>query len=303
MRRLPIAIAFVLSLLVAGAAAAEVRIVTTTTDLAAIARALGGRHVAAESLTRGASDPHFAEARPGMIRALFRADLLLVVGAELEVGWLPAALQASRNAKVLRGGPGYLDLSHAARLIEVPTGPINRAMGDVHAKGNPHYLLDPRNGMRAAAAIAELLQRTDPAHAAVYAANLADFRVLLDSRMQDWRASLAPLGGKPVIDYHKTFSYLADAFGFRIVDHVEPLPGIPPTAAHLASLTERIGRESIPLLIMAPFYERRSADLLHRRTGIRIAVLPQAVGAEEGIDSYPALFDAIVARLAAAGAK
>lgn len=303
MKRVLCAIAALLAVSVARGAAGEVRVVTTVTDLAAVAQAVGGRHVSVESLTRGGSDPHYAEARPGMIRTIYGADLLLTVGAELEIGWLPAALQAARNSRVLPGQAGHLDLSAHVRLIEIPTGPVTRAMGDVHAQGNPHYLLDPRNGAGVAAAIAERLARLDSDHAADYAAGAAAFRAALEKKMRAWQARLAPLRGKSAIGYHKTFSYLADAFGFRIVDHVEPLPGIAPTAAHLAGLTERIKRESISLLIMAPNYERRSAELLARRTGIKVVVLPQAVGAESGIDSYVALFDVIVERLAAAGSR
>lgn len=303
MKRILCAVAALLAVFIARQAAGEVRVVTTVTDLAAIADAVGGRHVSVQSLTRGGSDPHYAEARPGMIRVLYDADLLLVVGAELEVGWLPAALQAARNRRVLPGQSGYLDLSGQVGLIEVPTGPVNRAMGDVHAVGNPHYLLDPRNGEHAAVAIADRLQRIDPRHAADYAANLEAFRKALGERISGWRQRLAFLRGQRVIGYHRTFSYLANAFGFTIVDHVEPLPGIAPTAAHLAGLVDRIKRDSIRLLIMEPYYERRSADLLARRTGIGVAVLPHGVGAENGTTGYFGLFDVIVERLVASGAR
>ena len=298
-------IAALLSLAVAswpGASAAEVRIVTTTTDLAAIARAVGGEDVSVESLTRGTRDPHYAAAKPSMIRKVFGADLLLLVGAELEIGWLPAALQAGRNAKVLPGGAGHLDLSTTVELIEIPTGPVSRAMGDVHADGNPHYWLSPANGGRIARAVAERLSRIDAANAARYRDRLARFERDLEAKIKEWRARLAPLGGRVMISHHKTYSYLARDFGFRIVAQVEPLPGVAPTASHLENLVTRIKSEKIGTLIMAPYYGRRASRLLNARTGIKVVVLPQSVGAADGIDSYTDLFDAIVAAFAGAGA-
>ena len=295
-------LAAVLAMLAAGPVSAALRVVTTTSDLAAIAAAVGGDALSARSLTKGASDPHFAAARPSMIREVYRADLLLAVGAELEIGWLPAALRAGRNARVLPGRPGYLDLSRSVGLLEVPAGPVDRSMGDVHASGNPHYLLDPGRGLQAARAIAARLGAIDPGNAASYAEGLRQFEARLAARRAEWAARMAPLRGAKVIAYHRTFSYLADAFGFEIAGQLEPLPGVAPTAAHIAGLIARIRAERIGLLIMAPFYERRSAALLSRRTGIRVAVLPHAVGALEGVRTYEGLFDAIVAALAAAGA-
>lgn len=277
-----------------GAATAGIRIVTTTTDLAAIARAVGGDAVSVEPLTRGARDPHFATARPSMIRKVFRADMLLLIGAELEIGWLPAALQAGRNRKVLPGGPGYLDISEVVELIEKPAGPVSRAMGDVHSKGNPHYWLDPNNGKLIAKAIAGRLEKLDPANAAGYRSRLAAFDRRLDEKISSWRAALEKIRGKPVLSHHKTFSYLARAFGFRVVGYVEPLPGIAPSASHLEGLIDRIKGERIGTLIMAPYYNRRAARLLNDRTGIKVVVLPQSVGAAPGIESYIDLFDAIV---------
>lgn len=285
-----------------GISRAEVRIVTTTTDLAAIAKAVGGEDVSVESLTRGTRDPHYAAARPSMIRKVYRADLLLLVGADLEIGWLPAALQAGRNRKVLPGGPGHLDLSTVVELIEKPTGPVSRAMGDVHAKGNPHYWLDPRNGSPMARAVAARLARIDPPRAASYRDRLSRFEGRLAQKIAAWRSRLEPLRGRTVISHHKTFSYLARAFGFRIVGQVERLPGVAPTAAHLESLVARIKSERIGALIMAPYYGRRASRLLNARTGIKVVVLPQSVGATDQIKTYPALFDAIVAAFAGAGA-
>jgi zinc/manganese transport system substrate-binding protein len=284
-------------------AGATLDIETATTDVAAISAALGGDRVAVRSLTSGTSDPHFVEARPSMIRRLRDADLVIVIGADLEIGWLPAALQAARNGRIQPGRPGYLDLSDHVPLLEGQAGPVSRAVGDVHGNGNPHYLLDPENGRRAARAIADRLARLDPEAAAGYAARLAAFERALDEKLAEWRARLAPLRGASAVSYHKSLPYLAAAFGFTIAGQIEPLPGIAPTAAHLAALVERIRRERIALLLIEPFYERRSARYLEEQTGIRTVVLPTAVGAEPEIRTYLDLFDAIAARLSGTGTR
>lgn len=276
---------------------ATLRVVTTTQDLAAIAEAVGGEQITVQSLTPGSRDPHFAAAKPSMIRKVYRADLLLVIGADMEIGWLPPLLQSARNAKVQTGNPGYLDLSNVVPLLGKVSAPVTRAMGDVHAKGNPHYWLDPRNGLRMAQAIATRLAELDPAHKDDYQRRFRDFAQRLENKLPDWHAKLAQLKGKQVIAYHKSFIYLADAFGFRIVDEVEPKPGIAPSAASLGALVTRIKTEKIDWLIMEPYYERRSARYLTEQTGIRVAVLPQSVGAQADIHSYFDLFDAIVAAL------
>ena len=287
-------LATVLAVLAFGKPATALNVVTTTADLAAIARAVGGDHVNVTSLTRGTRDPHYAEAKPSMIRSVFRADVLLLIGADLEVGWLPAALQAGRNGKILPGGPGYLDLSTAMSLLDVPTGTVTRAMGDVHAGGNPHYWLDPLRGVSMAKAIAVRFARLDSEHARDYETASKAFESRLEKRMALWRKALAPLKGKKVLSYHKSFVYLAAAFGFTIAGEVEPLPGIAPSARHLRSLIARIKAEKIEVLIMEPYYDRRGAQFLHEKTGITVVVLPQSVGASPEIKTYFDLFDGIV---------
>lgn len=278
-----------------GGAYAKLNVIATTQDSAAIAKAVGGEHVQVQSLTLGTRDPHFAEATPSMIRRVHQADLLVLIGADLEIGWLPPLLEAARNGRVLPGAPGYLDLSASLALLDKPVGPVSRAQGDVHAHGNPHYWLDPRNGLRMAQAIGARLSEIDPAHAADYRTRLAAFQQELERRLPAWQAQLAPLKGAPVVTYHKSFVYLADAFGLRLAAEVEPKPGIPPNAAHLQQLIETIRAQKIGVLIMEPYYERRSAEYLARETGIKVVVLPQSVGAQPGIVTYFDLFDAIVA--------
>lgn len=294
MNRLHCILPALLLLTVSVTSHAALRIVTTTQDLAALAESIGGEDVKVQSLTAGTSDPHFAAAKPSMIRKVFGADLLLVIGADMEIGWLPPLLQSARNASVQPGNLGHLDLSSAVPILGKLSGPASRAMGDVHAKGNPHYWLDPQNGLRMARAIATRMGELDPVHAADYERRFHDFERAFNEKLIGWREELAYLDGKPVIAYHTSFIYLADAFGFRIVDEVEPKPGIAPSAASLSALLTRIKDDDIGVLIMEPYYERRSARYLNEHTGIQIAVLPQSVGAEKGIDNYFDLFDAIV---------
>lgn len=283
------------------AAQAKLTVVTTTEDLAALARAVGGADIEVTSLTRGTQDAHFVEAKPSMIRHLARADLFMVVGADLEIGWLQPLLETARNARVQPGTSGYLDLSSTVELLEKPTGSVSRAQGDVHALGNPHYWLNPRNGLHMARAIAARMSELDPGHAEAFRTNLAAFDRQLSDRLAQWQAQLSPLKGKPVIAYHKSFVYLAHAFGFIIVGEVEPQPGIPPNAGHLQRLIEQIQGNKIGLLIMEPYYERRSADYLHDQTGIRIAMIPNSVGGAAGADDYIGLFDVIVRTLSSNG--
>jgi len=278
-------------------AQAALQVVTTTQDLAAITKAVGGKHVEVQSLTPGTRDPHFAQAKPSMIRKIYNADLLLLIGADMEVGWLPALLKSSRNRQVLPGNPGYLDLSTAMTLLGKPAGPVTRDMGDVHAQGNPHYWLDPDNGRLMAQAITERLVTLDPDHSDAYRRNLTAFEQRLADKMHEWQTKLAPLKGAKVIAYHTSLIYLAKAFGFEIVGEVEPKPGIAPSAAHLNRLIKRIKDDQIKLLIMEPYYEQRSARFLQDKTGIRIGIVPQSVGAQPGINDYIQLFDGIVSAL------
>lgn len=302
MYRWMIWVGFTLLSSIPGAVYAALHVVTTTQDSAALVQAVGGAHVQVLSLTRGTRDPHFADATPSMIRQVYSADLLVLIGADLEIGWLTPLVETSRNSRVLPGAPGYLDLSTAVTLLDKPAGPVSRAQGDVHARGNPHYWLDPRRGLLMAQAIATRLATLDPAHAGDYRAQLATFQQTLERRLSTWQAQLAPLRDQPMLAYHPSFVYLAQAFGWRIVAHVEPQPGIPPSAAHLQQLIGVIRAQKIGVLIMEPYYERRSGEYLARETGIKVVVLPQSVGARADIVTYADLFDSIVTAFKAAGA-
>jgi ABC-type Zn uptake system ZnuABC Zn-binding protein ZnuA len=286
------------SFLLAMNSQAALKVVTTTEDLAAIAREIGGSFIEVSSLTPGSRDPHFAEAKPSMVRAVYQADLLVVVGADMEIGWLPLLLQSARNEKVQPGSKGYLDVSLEIPLLEKLTGSVSRAMGDVHAKGNPHYLLDPENGIRIAQVITTRLSEIDPKNSAEYQLKMSIFKKNMTVKIAEWRTALMPLKDRSVIAYHRSFVYLANAFDFIIIDEVEPKPGIAPSASHLTDIVSKIKKDDIGLLIMEPYYEQRSTRYLHEQTGIRVAVIPQSVGAYPQITRYIDLFDHIVNILA-----
>lgn len=285
------------------AAAAVMNIETSTQDIAAIAKVMGGEYVDVHSLTQGTRDPHFAVAKPSMIRKVYQADLLIVIGAEMELGWMPLLLKSSRNANIQPGQSGHLDLSRSVVLSGKLDGPVSRDKGDVHSAGNPHYWLDPRNGVRMAYAISQKLSELDAKHAELYLENYSKFKKMIEEKYSQWQAELSFLKDQPVIAYHTSFVYLANAFGFKIVDEVESVPGIAPGAASLAGLVGRIKQDRIKWLIMEPFYERRSAEYLMQQTGIKLAILPQSVGAESQIKQYSDLFDSIVASLKAVKGK
>ena len=274
-----------------------IKIITTTSDLASLAKQVGGDHVDVSSLTLGSRDPHYAQAKPSMIRKLFKADLLLIVGAELEIGWLPALLKRARNKSILPGNPGHLDLSSYIDLLEIPSGEITRDMGDVHASGNPHYWLNPDNGLRIINAIKKRLIEVDPENKDLYILNSKSFEDTLIQKRLVWNKKLAFLDGQNLVAYHSSLLYLAQAFKFNLSNYIEPKPGITPSANHLNSLVQQIKEKKIQLVIMELFYDDRPTKFLNKRTGIHVVKIPQSVGAEKHISDYFSLFDHIVLAL------
>jgi zinc/manganese transport system substrate-binding protein len=278
--------------------AAPLRVVTTTSDLAALARAVGGEEVKVVSLARGDQDPHYVPAKPSLSRKLSDGDLLVYVGLELEIGWLPLLVQASRNPKVQSGRPGSLAASQGIDILEVPQGEVSRAEGDVHPEGNPHYWLDPRNGRVIARVIAERLGELRPGSRSTFTANLQAFEDELDRRLAGWEEHLAPLRGVAVVADHKQWEYLAGWAGFRLVDYIEPRPGIPPGPRHLLRLAERMKEEKVVAVIYADFWSPNTAEETADRGGTTAVRLPASVGSRPGIDSYFDLFDVLVGELA-----
>ncbi len=282
------------------AASAAVKVVATTEDLAALTREVGGDKVSVEALAKGYQDPHFVEAKPSFILKLHKADLLIAVGREMELGWLPPLVTQSRNGKIQPGANGYLDASLTARILEIPKGQITRAMGDVHPAGNPHYWLDPTNGRRIAQAIGEKLSTSSPADAAYFASRYADFDKRLAAAEARWTATMAPFKGARIVTYHRSWPNLCDRFGLNVVGYVEPRPGIPPSPSHTFALIAQMKRDNVKVLVVEPYFDLKTPNSIARETGATVVVLPPSVGAEKEITDYIKLFDAITAKLASA---
>ena len=278
---------------------AKVNVITTTSDLAALVAEIGANKVSVTSLTKGTRDPHYAQAKPSMIRKVFRADLLVVIGAEMEVGWLPALIRSSRNSKVSPAKMGYLDVSEFIELKGKTATRVTRDMGDVHAAGNPHYWLDPANGILMAKAITERLSKLDASNTLFYQNNFNTFKEKLEQKIIQWKSDLQGFNGQKIIAYHTSLLYLADAFNFDVRGYVEPKPGLSPSASHLNQLIKTIKAEKIGYLLMEPYYESRSAQLLKRKSEINYIVIPQSVGAKPNIKTYFDLFNGIVSALKA----
>jgi zinc/manganese transport system substrate-binding protein len=272
-------------------AAGPLKVITTTEDLASIAREVAGDKATVESLSRGYQDPHFVEAKPSFVLKLNKADLLIAVGRELEIGWLPPLITQARNAKIQQGGSGYLDASLNARILEIPTGQITRAMGDVHPSGNPHYWLDPENGKRIAKAAAQKLSALDPANAAHYARRAADFESRLTAAQARWTATMAPYKGIKVVTYHRSWPNFTERFGLDVIGYVEPKPGIPPSPRHTIALIQEMKRQNVKLILVEPYFDLKTPNSIARETGARVVVLPPSVGGEKEITDYIKLFD------------
>ena len=269
----------------------KLNVVTTTEDLAAIAREIGGDRITVESIARGYQDPHFVEAKLSFILKLQKADLLIVVGRELEIGWLPPLIQQSRNAKVQVGAQGYLDASQRARILDIPTGQVTRAEGDVHPQGNPHYWLDPENGKAIAKEIADKLSELRPNDRAMFDQRLTAFNGRVDDAEKRWLAAMQPYKGVKVVTYHRSFPNFAERFGLDIVGYVEPRPGIPPSPQHTLDLINDMKRQNVKLVLVEPYFDLKTPNSIGRETGAQVLVLPPSVGGVKEVTDYFALFD------------
>ena len=286
-----------LILSVASVAAAKIKVVTTTQDLAALAREVGGEFVDVESLTRGDQDPHYIEPKPSYAMRLNRADLVIEVGLDLEIGWLPVLLLQARNPKLALGSLGLLDASEGLPILEVPTGKIDRSQGDIHPLGNPHYWLNPNNGIIVAQHIAQRLAELDPSHAANFQQNAEGFAARLKTEIKKWESELAPFKGRKVVIYHKSFSYFAAWSGLTVAAMIEPKPGIPPSPAYLVSLIDLMGRDRIAVILTENFYDPKPSASLAAKTGAKLLLLPTSVQGEPAVRTYDDLFQTIVTRL------
>ena len=332
-RRLAMFMAGCICAIATVAAAEPLRIVTTTSDLASIAQAVAGDAAVVTSIATGRQDPHFLQAKPSYIMRARRAQLWIRVGMELEIGWETPILDGARNPKIREGASAHLDASCDIVRLGVPTQRVTRAMGDVHPSGNPHYWLDPLNGRIVAQTICNRLCELAPPQADVFRANLASFLARLDSRMfgrelvaqvggnrlwallldgkldadldtrglagkvGGWYGVLRPHRGKQIVTYHRSWNYFANRFGLEIVAELEPKPGIPPSAPHLATVMDTVKGKNVKVLLIEPFYSRRSADLVARKTGAKVVVCAVSTGGQKEAEDYLSMLGQIVKRL------
>jgi len=280
-----------LSMLLASNAHAEARlnVVTTLPWIGSLAKELGKDRVSVTSLVKPSRDPHLLEAKPSMILAARKADIIMYNGFDLEIGYLPLILESSKNPAVMPGKPGNFDCSRFVRAIEKPAT-VDRRMGDVHPLGNPHYHFSPANILKVAEGMAAALADLDQANADVYLANFNAFAGKLSEKRKQW--SSQPLNGKRFIAYHRLFEYLAADFGFQIIGYLEPKPGIPPSASHIERLIEDMKRSKPDGILTTGLYGKKEAESLSTKTGVRVIVLPNDVGAVQGLDDWFAFMDA-----------
>jgi zinc/manganese transport system substrate-binding protein len=279
------------------AAAKKLNVVTATTDLTALAQEVGGDRISVESIAKGYQDPHFVEAKPSFLLKLRQADLLIIVGLQLEIGWLPPLITQSGNARIQVGANGYLDASQFAEILEIPTGVVTRAMGDVHPLGNPHYWLDPDNGRRVARGIAQKLGELDPADNSYFQERFQDFDKRLTAAEQKWDAEMATYRGRKLVTYHNSFTNFGKHFHLNVIGYVEPRPGIPPTPSHTIELIGLMKRENCKLVLVEPYFDLKTPNSIGAATGAKVVVYLPSVGGEKQVTNYFQLFDYDIALL------
>jgi zinc/manganese transport system substrate-binding protein len=279
---------------------AVLHVVSSIPTLGSLAREVGGDRVEVQSLGKGYQDPHFVEAKPNLMLVLNRADLLLFVGLELEIGWLPPLVLGSRNPKIQTGELGSLDCSRAIPVLDIPTTRIDRSMGDIHPQGNPHYWLPPGNARIIAREIAARLSQIDPEGKSAYDKNLAAFNARVDAREKEWAPMVARMRGAKVVTYHKSWSYVSHWLSMEEIGYVEPKPGIPPDPTHLVQLIQTMRAEKAQLLLVEDFYNKNTAQLVAEKAGAKLLVLPTDVGATPEIKSWFDLVETVLHKLSAA---
>jgi zinc/manganese transport system substrate-binding protein len=284
----------------AGPSAAALRVVATTEDLASLAREVGGDKITVVALAKGYQDPHFVDPKPSFILEVSRADLLIVVGRELEIGWLTPLITSSRNAKIQPGANGYLDASANVRILEIPTGQITRAMGDVHPQGNPHYWLDPANGRRIAQTIKDKLSQLSPADRAFFEQRYADFDKRLAAAESRWDNLMAPYKGTSIVTYHRSWPNFMERFGLNVIGYVEPKPGIPPTTSHTVELIDEMKRQGAKLIVVEPYFDLKTPQAIAKQVGGQVLELTPSVGGNQVATDYIKLFEYDVSTLVAA---
>lgn len=287
-------------LLLATPAQAKLNVVATTPDLASIAKEIGGDHIDLTILAKPTEDPHFVDAKPSLILKLNRADVVIEGGAELEIGWLPRLLDQARNVKLASDAPGHVACSHGVPLKEIPSS-LDRSKGDIHAAGNPHYIVDPANANIVARNITQVFCALDEKSCAAYRVNLQKFTDALDAKLVEWQKKLEPFKGQQVVAYHNSWLYFGERFGLNIDLFLEPKPGVPPTPKHLAEVIMKMKQDKVRVILVDPYLDRRTAETVAGKTGATVVDVAQFPGGVKGTEGgYIALMDYLVNSVAKA---
>ncbi len=277
-------------------AAEKLRVVATLSTFADLVKTIGGERVDVTAIASPKFNPHFIEPKPSDVVKVKRADLFVHAGLDLEL-WRWPLLDAAGNRRVFPGEAGELDLSRGINLLEVPTGPLSRAQGDIHLYGNPHYWVDPNNAIIMAKAIAEKLAELDPAHAALFDERMRAWTRQLDQRIVHWKQQVQPFEGRELVGDHRAWPYLMKFLGCKMEQHLEPKPGIPPTPKHVAFLEGYIAERHIPAIIRASYFPRQTPESIAKRTGSKIILLCQNVAELPTCSDYLAMIDYDVSQL------
>ena len=293
-------IALFCGLVLAVSAHAKLNVVATTPDIAAIAKEIGGDKIELTPRARPTEDPHFVDAKPSFILKLNKADVLIHGGAELEVGWLPKLIEQARNAKIIGAAKGEVRCCDGVKMREVPDK-LDRSAGDIHAAGNPHFLVDPENAKIVAHHIADAFVSLDATNREYYESNSKRFMAALDAKLTEWQSKLTPFKGEHLVAYHNSWLYFGERFGLKIEIFLEPKPGIPPSPAHLATVMAKMKEQNARVVIVDPYLNRKTAETVARGTGAKVVDVTQFPGGVKGTEGgYIALMDYLVNSLAAA---
>ena len=272
---------------------AKLNVITTTTNLQSLVKVIAEDKVDLISFSKGTQDPHYLEAKPSYMLKAHKADLLISIGLELEVGWLPLIIRGARNPKLRPGESGSFIAGDYIEALEKPTVKLSRADGDIHPDGNPHFLLDPLNALKVAEAIKNRLSKMDKNNASFYAKNFTNFSKKVHSKLLDWKKKVS--SGLKVITYHKTFTYFYHRFNIKSIAFLEPKPGIPPTAAHILNVIDKAKEKSVKLVLVENYFDPAVAKRIVKNIpSLKIKTVPVAVGGERGIDTIIQLYDRLV---------
>lgn len=276
---------------------AKLNVVTSTTTLKSLVQSIAGDKANVESITRGPQDPHFVEAKPSYMVSVRKADLIVAVGLELEIGWLPNILRGSRNPTLLDNTRGYLEAGSFIEPLEVNTGKVDRAMGDIHARGNPHFLLDPVRTMNVVKGIAKRMGDLNPENASAFDKSAQIFVEVLNKKHREWKSRIEKSKIKSVITYHKTLNYFLNRFQVEWLDSIEPKPGVPPTTKHVLQLIQKAKAKGTQCILVESFFEMTAAERIKKSVGVHIEAVPTEVDAVPGSSDYVAMIEKIVSAI------